>query len=95
MVIKCSQLSVPPNKFGCMTTSATAESAGHARYTYRVRLSKTARGALEAEWDRCRWLWNECVAKSKAVHLHYLFPNERMPAPRAEPYPPGIRTPLA
>ncbi|MGW4386650.1 RNA-guided endonuclease InsQ/TnpB family protein [Streptomyces sp. NPDC004685] len=53
-----------------MTTSATAESAGHARYTYRVRLSKTARGALEAEWDRCRWLWNECVAKSKAVHLH-------------------------
>lgn len=23
-----------------------------------------------AEWDRCRWVWNECVAKSKAVHLH-------------------------
>ncbi|MFE2984805.1 RNA-guided endonuclease InsQ/TnpB family protein [Streptomyces sp. NPDC059262] len=35
-----------------------------------MRLSKTARGALEAEWDRYRWLWNECVAKSKAVHLH-------------------------
>ncbi len=22
------------------------------------------------EWDRCRWVWNECVAKSRAVHLH-------------------------
>ncbi|MFD5491692.1 RNA-guided endonuclease InsQ/TnpB family protein [Streptomyces sp. NPDC127091] len=21
-----------------------------------------------AEWDRCRWVWNECVAKSKQVH---------------------------
>ncbi len=20
------------------------------------------------EWDRCRWVWNECVAKSKALH---------------------------
>ncbi|MFF3874407.1 RNA-guided endonuclease TnpB family protein, partial [Streptomyces sp. NPDC001978] len=29
-----------------------------------------ARRALEAEWDRCRWVWNECVAKSKAVYLH-------------------------
>ncbi|GFE13125.1 hypothetical protein Sgleb_11720 [Streptomyces glebosus] len=26
---------------------------------------------------------------------HYLFPREPMPAPRAEPYPPGIRTPPA
>ncbi|CAM5547664.1 hypothetical protein SALBM311S_08257 [Streptomyces alboniger] len=43
---------------------------GHARYTYRLRLSSTARTALEAEWDRCRWVWNECVAKSRAVHLH-------------------------
>ncbi|MER7187740.1 transposase [Streptomyces hyaluromycini] len=23
-----------------------------------------------AEWDRCRWVWNECVAKSQAVHLY-------------------------
>ncbi|MFE6171672.1 RNA-guided endonuclease InsQ/TnpB family protein [Streptomyces sp. NPDC056464] len=43
---------------------------GHARYTYRLRVSSTARTALEAEWHRCRWLWNECVAKSRAVHLH-------------------------
>ncbi|MFF0082627.1 RNA-guided endonuclease InsQ/TnpB family protein [Streptomyces canus] len=44
--------------------------AGHARYTYRLRVSAAARTALGAEWDRCRWLWNECVAKSRAVHLH-------------------------
>jgi putative transposase len=43
--------------------------AGHARYTYRLRVSSTAHTALAAEWDRCRWVWNECVAKSKAVHL--------------------------
>ncbi|QTZ94229.1 transposase [Streptomyces auratus AGR0001] len=50
------------------TTAQAAEGFGHARYTYRLRLSSTARAALEAEWGRCRWVWNECVAKSKAVH---------------------------
>ncbi|MEU8686665.1 transposase [Streptomyces sp. NPDC048611] len=52
-----------------MSTAAqmTGE-AGPARYTFRVRLSATARRQLEAEWDRCRWIWNECVAKSKDVH---------------------------
>ncbi|MFF3467936.1 RNA-guided endonuclease InsQ/TnpB family protein [Streptomyces sp. NPDC001984] len=53
-----------------MTTAAITEDAGHARYTFRVRLSNMARRALEAEWDRCRWVWNEYVAKSKAVYLH-------------------------
>jgi putative transposase len=53
-----------------MTTEVATGGAGHARYTFRVRLSSSARSALGAEWDRCRWLWNECVAKSKAVHLH-------------------------
>ncbi|MFJ9849837.1 RNA-guided endonuclease InsQ/TnpB family protein [Streptomyces sp. NPDC101150] len=54
-----------------MTTQAqAAEGARHARYTYRLRLSSSARDALEAEWDRCRWVWNESVAKSKAVHQH-------------------------
>ncbi|WP_229848331.1 RNA-guided endonuclease InsQ/TnpB family protein [Streptomyces melanogenes] len=43
---------------------------GHARYTYRLRVSPAARSALSTEWDRCRWVWNECVAKSKAVHRH-------------------------
>ncbi|GAA2128497.1 transposase [Streptomyces synnematoformans] len=54
-----------------MTTAAqTNERAGHARYAFRLRLSRTARRQLEAEWDRCRWIWNESVAKSKAVHAH-------------------------
>ncbi|GHB14458.1 transposase [Streptomyces umbrinus] len=48
----------------------SAADTGHARYTYRLRVSLTARTALDAEWSRCRWLWNECVAKSRAVHLH-------------------------
>ncbi|RXS85443.1 transposase [Streptomyces sp. TM32] len=50
------------------TPAQTAEGAGHARYTFRCRLSRTARGALHAESDRCRWLWNECVARSKKAH---------------------------
>lgn len=29
---------------------------GHARYTFRVRLSNTAGRGFEAEWDRCRWI---------------------------------------
>lgn len=47
-----------------------AVGAGCARYTYRLRVSSAARTALVAEWGRCRWVWNECVAKSRAVHLH-------------------------
>ncbi|WPW30984.1 transposase [Streptomyces atratus] len=54
------------------------EGAGHARYTYRLRVSSTARAALLAEWDRCRWVWNECVAKSRTVHAH----NRKHPAGR-------------
>ncbi|GGS38037.1 hypothetical protein GCM10010270_04040 [Streptomyces violaceus] len=44
--------------------------AGRARYTYRLRVSSAARAALVAEWGRCRWVWNECVAKSRTVYLH-------------------------
>lgn len=50
------------------TPKKSQEDAGHARYIYRLRVSSTALAALEAEWDRCRWIWNECVAKSKQVH---------------------------
>lgn len=49
--------------------AAGAVGAGHARYTFRLRVSSTARTALTAEWDRCRWIWNECCAKSKQTHL--------------------------
>lgn len=45
-----------------------AEAAGHARWTFRLRVSSTALAALTDEWDRCRWIWNESVAKSKQVH---------------------------
>lgn len=48
----------------------TAEGSGHARYTFRLRVSSTARAALSAEWARCRWVWNECVAVSRKVHAH-------------------------
>ncbi|MGW1887856.1 RNA-guided endonuclease InsQ/TnpB family protein [Streptomyces sp. NPDC001970] len=53
-----------------MTTMQTAEDAGYARWTFRLRVSSTAYTALMREWDRCRWVWNECVAKSKTIHLH-------------------------
>lgn len=43
--------------------------AGYARWTFRVRVSSTALATLMAEWDRCRWIWNECCAKSKQTHL--------------------------
>ncbi len=33
---------------------SAAEAVGHARYTFRLRVSSTARRALVTEWDRCR-----------------------------------------
>ncbi|MEV2212865.1 transposase [Streptomyces sp. NPDC050997] len=53
-----------------MAQVTVAVEGGHARYTYRLRVSSTVRTVLAVEWDRCRWVWNECVAKSRAVHLH-------------------------
>ena len=38
---------------------------GHARYTYRVRVSAAAGRELLCEWGRCRWTWNQCVAESR------------------------------
>ncbi|MFZ3499789.1 RNA-guided endonuclease InsQ/TnpB family protein [Streptomyces sp. 5.8] len=52
-----------------MVTTALAGGAGLARWAFRVRVSSTALAALTAEWDRCRWIWNECCAKSKQTHL--------------------------
>lgn len=45
-----------------------ADGSGHARYTYRLRVSATARAALFSEWNRCRWVRNESVARSKRAH---------------------------
>jgi putative transposase len=54
-----------------LEATSKSDGAGHlARYTYRLRVSSTARTALEAEWGRCRWVWNECVAMSRKVHRH-------------------------
>jgi len=50
-----------------MTTPEMPKSM-HARYTYRLRVSSTAEKALLAEWGRCRWVWNQCVATSRAAY---------------------------
>ncbi|MFF0767533.1 RNA-guided endonuclease InsQ/TnpB family protein [Nonomuraea wenchangensis] len=50
-----------------MAASGEADGAGYARYTYRLRVSSTALALLLAEWDRCRWVWNQCVAISRTA----------------------------
>ncbi|MEU2659571.1 transposase [Streptomyces sp. NPDC007325] len=59
------------------TTAAVREGVGLARYTYRLRVSATARATLESEWARCRWVWNECVAMSRKVQELNLSSQER------------------
>lgn len=51
-----------------MAAVKESDGAGYARYTYRLRVSSTAWKGLLGEWDRCRWVWNECVARSKKAH---------------------------
>ncbi|MFE3459399.1 RNA-guided endonuclease InsQ/TnpB family protein [Nocardiopsis aegyptia] len=42
-------------------------------------MSSSARVRLLAEWGRCRWVWNECVAKSRRVHQHNTaHPDDRL-----------------
>lgn len=36
------------------------------RYTYRLRPGADAERALLAEWNRCRFLWNEAVHQQKS-----------------------------
>ncbi|MFJ9542143.1 RNA-guided endonuclease InsQ/TnpB family protein [Streptomyces sp. NPDC101225] len=67
-----------------MTVEAKTEDAGPARYTFRLRVSAGARRALDAEWARCRWIWNECVAKSKAAHLNINSDGEKATCGAAE-----------
>ncbi|MBO0879899.1 MAG: transposase [Mycobacterium sp.] len=33
------------------------------RYRYRLRPGATAMAAMLQEWDRCRWVWNQAVAR--------------------------------
>ena len=51
-----------------MAVAKDTDRAGHVRYTYRLRASSTARAGLLREWGRGRWVWNECVARSKKAH---------------------------
>ncbi|MEU5541965.1 transposase [Streptomyces sioyaensis] len=51
-----------------MTTAQEKAGGGRVRYTYRLRVSSPAAALLEAEWARCRWLWNECCARSKKAY---------------------------
>ncbi|MFG2859466.1 RNA-guided endonuclease InsQ/TnpB family protein [Streptomyces sioyaensis] len=51
-----------------MATAQEKAGDGRARYTYCLRVSSTAAALLEAEWARCRWLWNECCARSKKAY---------------------------
>ncbi|MGW3820536.1 RNA-guided endonuclease TnpB family protein, partial [Streptomyces sp. NPDC005046] len=51
-----------------MATPDGVGEVGYARFTYRLRVSSTALARLDAEWARCRWVWNECVAVSRKVH---------------------------
>ncbi len=40
------------------------------RYNYRLRPGAQAERALMGEWDRSRWIWNQCVAARKDRHAH-------------------------
>ncbi len=40
------------------------------RYNYRLRPGAQAERALVGEWDRSRWIWNQCVAARKDRHPH-------------------------
>ncbi|TDD88488.1 transposase [Actinomadura darangshiensis] len=52
-----------------MLRTETNGEPGVARYTYRLRLSGRTHKALLREWDRCRWVWNQCVVESRAANL--------------------------
>ncbi|WP_327305534.1 transposase [Streptomyces sp. NBC_01298] len=51
-----------------MVMTPMAGDARYARWAFRLRVSSTAVARLLAEWDRCRWVWNECCAKSKLTN---------------------------
>lgn len=40
-----------------------------ARFTYRLRVSRAGRQEIEGQWNRCRWVWNQCVAESRKAFI--------------------------
>jgi putative transposase len=56
----------------------SSSDVGKVRYTYRLRLSGAAARLLLAEWDRCRWVWNQCVQASHAAHRESLHTGVRV-----------------
>ena len=64
------EMGVPAPIFDVMATAeGEAADVGYARYNYRLRVSSSARAGLLAEWARCRWIWNECCARSKKAQI--------------------------
>lgn len=55
-------MSYPHGRFAGVSTGPI-----YARYAYRLRPSPAAKRSLLGQWDRCRWVWNQCVAQSKAA----------------------------
>ncbi|TAN24934.1 MAG: transposase [Actinomycetota bacterium] len=47
--------------------AGTGTSELKVRYSYRLRLSRASERKLMAEWDRCRFVWNQCVTRSKEL----------------------------
>ena len=58
------ELSVPGASVAAISSSTEP---ARVRYTYRLGISGTAQQLLLAEWDRCRWVWNQCVEASNAA----------------------------
>lgn len=52
-----------------MSITPGGDESGPSRFTYRLRVSSRSRAALDAEWSRCRWVWNESVARSRRAHV--------------------------
>ena len=38
------------------------------RYSYHLRIGAAAERLLLSEWDRCRWVWNQCVTEVREAY---------------------------
>jgi putative transposase len=54
-----------------MSTEDTSEIV---RYTYRLRPGRQAERALLAEWDRVRWVWNQCIGRDRDLRSEGIKP---------------------